>query len=86
LDTKSISPQESHADRRRAATPGKGQGIVSQDVGPYPLQAAIVALHASASRPQDTSWKNIDLLYQSLELLQPLPVATLNRAVALWKW
>jgi RNA polymerase sigma-70 factor (ECF subfamily) len=56
-----------------------------QNVGPYQLQAAIAALHAAAARPQDTSWKEIELLYRSLEVLQPSPVVTLNRAVALWR-
>jgi RNA polymerase sigma-70 factor (ECF subfamily) len=56
-----------------------------RDVGPYQLQAAIAALHAAAARPEDTSWKDVDLLYQSLEALQPSPVVTLNRAVAVWK-
>lgn len=55
------------------------------DVGPYQIQAAIAALHASAARPEDTAWKDIALLYQSLEALQPSPVITLNRAVAVWK-
>jgi RNA polymerase sigma-70 factor (ECF subfamily) len=56
-----------------------------QDPGPYQLQAAIAALHARASRPEDTSWKEIDSLYRLLEALQPSPVVTLNRAVAVWK-
>jgi len=56
-----------------------------QDPGPYQLQAAIAALHARASRPEDTLWKEIDSLYQALEALQPSPVVTLNRAVAVWK-
>ena len=56
-----------------------------QDPGPYQLQAAIAALHARASRPEDTPWKEIDSLYQLLEALQPSPVVTLNRAVAVWK-
>jgi RNA polymerase sigma-70 factor (ECF subfamily) len=56
-----------------------------QSPGPYQLQAAIAALHASAARPEDTSWKAIDSLYQSLEALQPSPVVTLNRAVVVWK-
>jgi RNA polymerase sigma-70 factor (ECF subfamily) len=56
-----------------------------QAPGPYQLQAAIAALHARATRPEDTSWKEIDFLYQSLEALQPSPVVTLNRAVAVWK-
>ena len=58
---------------------------VYQDPGPYQLQAAIAALHARATRPEDTLWKEIDSLYQALEALQPSPVVTLNRAVAVWK-
>jgi RNA polymerase sigma-70 factor (ECF subfamily) len=56
-----------------------------QNPGPYQLQAAIAALHARALRPEDTKWKEIDSLYQVLEALQPSPVVTLNRAVAVWK-
>jgi RNA polymerase sigma-70 factor, ECF subfamily len=56
-----------------------------QDPGPYQLQAAIAALHACALRPEDTLWREIDSLYQALEALQPSPVVTLNRAVAVWK-
>lgn len=50
--------------------------------GPYQIQAAIAALHARARRSEETDWEEIDLLYQSLERLQPSPVVTLNRAVA----
>ncbi|MDR6290526.1 RNA polymerase sigma-70 factor (ECF subfamily) [Inquilinus ginsengisoli] len=53
--------------------------------GPYQLQSAIAALHARAARPEDTDWAEIDLLYQALERLQPSPVVTLNRAVAVSK-
>jgi RNA polymerase sigma-70 factor (ECF subfamily) len=53
--------------------------------GPYQVQAAIAALHARATRPQDTDWAQIDLLYANLERLQPSPVVTLNRAVAVSK-
>jgi RNA polymerase sigma-70 factor (ECF subfamily) len=53
--------------------------------GPYLLQACIAALHARAARAQDTDWTEIDLLYQALERLQPSPVVTLNRAVAVSK-
>jgi len=53
--------------------------------GPYQVQAAIAALHARAARPQDTDWAQIDLLYAALERLQPSPVVTLNRAVAVSK-
>jgi RNA polymerase sigma-70 factor, ECF subfamily len=53
--------------------------------GPYQLQAAIAAVHARAARPEDTEWSAIDRLYASLELMQPSPVVTLNRAVAVSK-
>jgi RNA polymerase sigma-70 factor, ECF subfamily len=53
--------------------------------GPYQLQAAIAALHARAARPEHTDWAQIDLLYAALERLQPSPVITLNRAVAVAK-
>jgi RNA polymerase sigma-70 factor, ECF subfamily len=53
--------------------------------GPYQIQAAIAALHARAAKPQDTDWAQIDLLYANLERLQPSPVVTLNRAVAVSK-
>ena len=53
--------------------------------GPYQLQAAVAALHARAVRPEDTDWAEIALLYAGLERLQPSPVVTLNRAVAVSK-
>lgn len=53
--------------------------------GPYQIQAAIAALHARAKKPEDTDWQQIDLLYQGLEAIQPSPVVTLNRAVAVSK-
>jgi RNA polymerase sigma-70 factor (ECF subfamily) len=53
--------------------------------GPYQVQAAIAALHARAARPEETDWEEIDLLYGALERLQPSPVVTLNRAVAVAK-
>nr|WP_157335997.1 RNA polymerase sigma factor [Bradyrhizobium cajani] len=53
--------------------------------GPYQIQAAIAALHARALRPEETDWTQIDLLYGALELVQPSPVVTLNRAVAVSK-
>jgi RNA polymerase sigma-70 factor (ECF subfamily) len=53
--------------------------------GPYQVQAAIAALHAQAATPHDTDWVQIDLLYRTLEHVQPSPVVTLNRAVAVSK-
>ena len=57
----------------------------SRRPGPYQVQAAIAALHARAARPQDTDWAGIDALYAALERMQPSPVVTLNRAVAVSK-
>jgi RNA polymerase sigma-70 factor (ECF subfamily) len=61
------------------------RAAVYQTPGPYQLQAAVAALHARAARSKDTAWKEIDSLYQILEALEPSPVVTLNRAVAVWK-
>jgi RNA polymerase sigma-70 factor, ECF subfamily len=62
-----------------------GNAAAYHSPGPYQVQAAIAALHANAARPDDTLWGAIDSLYQLLEALQPSPVVTLNRAVAVWK-
>lgn len=56
-----------------------------RDPGPYQAQAAIAALHASAAGAADTDWTQIELLYGALERMQPSPVVTLNRAVAVFK-
>jgi len=53
--------------------------------GAYQIQAAIAGVHASAARPEDTEWSEIDGLYAVLERLQPSPVISLNRAVAVSK-
>jgi RNA polymerase sigma-70 factor (ECF subfamily) len=53
--------------------------------GPYQVQAAIAALHDRAARPEHTDWAQIDRLYANLEVMQPSPVVTLNRAVAVDK-
>jgi RNA polymerase sigma-70 factor, ECF subfamily len=53
--------------------------------GPYQAQAAIAALHARAANARDTDWSGIEQLYGALERMQPSPVVTLNRAVAVSK-
>jgi RNA polymerase sigma-70 factor (ECF subfamily) len=50
--------------------------------GPYQLQAAIAACHASAPTAADTDWTQIALLYRRLAELTQSPVVELNRAVA----
>jgi RNA polymerase sigma-70 factor (ECF subfamily) len=50
--------------------------------GPYAVQAAIAALHCRAARFEDTDWPQILRLYDFLERVQPSPIVSLNRAVA----
>jgi RNA polymerase sigma-70 factor, ECF subfamily len=50
--------------------------------GPFALQAAIAALHCQAARAEDTDWPQIVRLYDLLERVQPSPIVSLNRAVA----
>ncbi len=50
--------------------------------GPYQLQAAIAACHATAPDPAATDWARIARLYALLAGLVPSPVVELNRAVA----
>ena len=69
---------------------GEGLALIDKAMrhrrpGPYQVQAAIAALHARAAHPEDTDWAGIDALYAALEILQPSPVVTLNRAVAISK-
>ncbi|MEU8230542.1 DUF6596 domain-containing protein [Actinoplanes sp. NPDC048967] len=51
-------------------------------LGPYGLQAAIAASHASAPSVEETDWAQIVVLYEALARVAPSPVVELNRAVA----
>jgi RNA polymerase sigma-70 factor, ECF subfamily len=71
-------------DRREI---GAGTGILDAALrrgraGPYQLQAAIAACHATATVAAATDWVQIALLYGRLASLVPSPVVELNRAVA----
>jgi RNA polymerase sigma-70 factor (ECF subfamily) len=50
--------------------------------GPYQVQAAIAACHATAPTAADTDWAQIAVLYGRLARLTPSPVVRLNGAVA----
>jgi RNA polymerase sigma-70 factor, ECF subfamily len=50
--------------------------------GPYQVQAAIAACHATAPDPAATDWAQIAALYGELARMMPTPVVELNRAVA----
>lgn len=51
--------------------------------GPYAIQSAIAALHCQAASAQTTDWPQILAMYDALERVQPTPIVSLNRAVAL---
>jgi RNA polymerase sigma-70 factor, ECF subfamily len=51
--------------------------------GPYQIQAAITACHATAPTAEATDWAQIAALYDKLVDLVPTPVVRLNRAVAI---
>ncbi|MEV6522372.1 DUF6596 domain-containing protein [Longispora sp. NPDC051575] len=55
---------------------------VGRGLGPYGLQAAIAACHATAASVPETDWERIVLLYEALGRVAPSPVVELNRAVA----
>jgi RNA polymerase sigma-70 factor, ECF subfamily len=58
------------------------RSLVTRQVGPYSLQAAIAAVHAQAPSAVATDWEQIVGLYDVLFQLQPSPIVELNRAVA----
>ena len=54
----------------------------SRAPGSLALQAELAAIHARATRADDTDWTHMVQLYDALLTLQPNPVVALNRAVA----
>ncbi|MEV4393428.1 DUF6596 domain-containing protein [Nonomuraea sp. NPDC049607] len=56
--------------------------LARRAAGPYQVQAAIAACHATAAEPAATDWPQIAVLYGRLATLLPSPVVELNRAVA----
>lgn len=58
------------------------EGALGVRPSPFALQAAIAAQHCQAARAEDTDWPEIVRLYSLLQRLQPSPIVSLNRAVA----
>jgi RNA polymerase sigma-70 factor (ECF subfamily) len=56
---------------------------LQRPAGPFAIQAAIAAVHCQAAKAHDTDWPQIVRLYGVLEQLQPSPIVSLNRAVAI---
>jgi predicted RNA polymerase sigma factor len=69
----------------RAIAEGVGlitQTLASAPIGPYQVQAAIAAVHDEAPSAEDTDWPQILALYDLLRTIEPGPMVTLNRVVA----
>jgi RNA polymerase sigma-70 factor, ECF subfamily len=64
------------------ALPLVEEAMRATPAGPLALQAAIAAVHCRAGRAEETDWQEIVRLYDALTLVQPSPVVSLNRAVA----
>ena len=58
------------------------RALAAPQIGPYAIQAAIAAVHASAVEAVATDWARIVALYDLLARAEPSPVVELNRAVA----
>jgi RNA polymerase sigma factor (sigma-70 family) len=67
--------------RRGLAALARGESL-SEEHGPYTVQAEIAACHARARVAADTDWHRIASLYSQLATLAPSPIVELNRAVA----
>jgi RNA polymerase sigma factor (sigma-70 family) len=82
-----LLPDQDRSRWDAAAIAGAGElverGLRMGRPGQYLLQAAIVAVHATAPSYAETDWAEIVALYNRLLQLQPTPVVALNRALAL---
>ncbi|ASQ91851.1 sigma-70 family RNA polymerase sigma factor [Streptomyces sp. 11-1-2] len=58
------------------------EALAMRRSGPYQVQAAIAACHATAPDAAATDWPQIAALYAELTRMAPSPVVELNRAVA----
>jgi RNA polymerase sigma-70 factor (ECF subfamily) len=78
-----------HQDRSRWDRSLISEGVATLDqalamrrAGPYQLQAAIAACHATVPDVASTDWPQIAAMYTELARLAPSPIVDLNRAVA----
>jgi RNA polymerase sigma factor (sigma-70 family) len=49
----------------------------------YHVEAAIASIHACSRRMEDTDWKAVVSLYDTLMTIRPSPIVALNRAIAI---
>ncbi|WP_030438354.1 RNA polymerase sigma factor [Actinoplanes subtropicus] len=88
VDGSLVPLAEQRRDRWDTSAIAEGQALLTRTlgtgpVGPYQIQAAIAALHDEAPTAADTDWPQILALYDVLTQVNPGPVVTLSRAVAL---
>jgi RNA polymerase sigma-70 factor, ECF subfamily len=62
------------------------QAAAGTELTAYHLQAEIAAIHAVAVSESETDWQRLTRLYDELLVLEPTPIVTLNRAIALARW
>ncbi|AUN40091.1 RNA polymerase sigma factor [Tsukamurella tyrosinosolvens] len=79
--------EEQDRSRWDRALISEGAGLLDSALaigrpGPYQVQAAIAACHATAPDARSTDWRQIAALYAELARTAPSPVVELNRAVA----
>jgi len=60
-----------------------GRALRRRRAGPFQIQAAIAACHATAATAADTDWPQIVGLYEQLAMVSPSAIVDLNRAVAI---
>ncbi len=72
-----------HAEEIHLARAQLDRALSRRAPGPYQIQAAIAALHATAPSTEATDWRQIVILYGRLHALTGSPVVAVNRAVAI---
>lgn len=80
-----LEDQDRSAWDPRAIARGREHLVVAHglgDLGPFQLEAAVAAVHATADTFDATDWSVVVRLYEALALRSPSPVVELNRAVA----
>jgi len=82
-----VTLEDQDRSRWDGAEIGEGVSILEAGLrrgqpGPYQVQAAIAACHATAPAAGDTDWAQIAALYEQLMRFLPTPVVELNHAVA----
>jgi RNA polymerase sigma factor (sigma-70 family) len=59
-----------------------GLSATGSQLSEYHIESAIAAIHVRAPRVEDTDWKAIVSLYDTLIAIRPSPIVALNRAIA----